>query len=285
MFTTLKRRLSNSGEFYNRILNRSRNYWEVPNADMIRNQRMFATDDLSEWKDAQHWQRKLSNKANAKEFAMKNNCKVAELYWRGADADTIDFSVLPSHYVIRPTIGHSSGMVYVMENGTNLFDKKVYSHEQIRENLRTALVENPHLEFLIEEFLKNEQGNYGILVDYKFFCFNGEIAAVGVIERRSPNSGDESFVDENWNVLPRITIAYSVPKALPEQPACWDEMVAKVKELSKVYEIFVRLDFYATDKGAVFGEFTPTPGMGRNYTPFGKKLLLEYWDKYCKDTL
>ncbi len=45
---------------------------------------------------------------------------------------------------------------------------------------------------------------------------------------------------------------------------------------------FARMDFYATDKGAVFGEFTPTPFMGTNFTPAGEQMLVANWDKYYK---
>lgn len=58
-------------------------------------------------------------------------------------------------------------------------------------------------------------------------------------------------------------------------------MVQLAKQLSKTYQLFVRVDFYATDKGAVFGEFSLTPHLGKNFTPYGEKLLTSYRDKYC----
>ncbi len=285
MFTTLKVRLSNFGAFPKRIRKRHYIYWNTPDAESVRNQRLFAKDDIGKWKDAALWQRKLSNKANAKEFAVKVGAKVADLYWRGKDLDAINFDALPSHYVIRPTIGHSSGLVFVMDHGTNLFDKISYTPEEIRNVLKQASSENPHLEFLFEEFLKNESGEYGIPDDYKFMCFNGEIASVGLINRLGPHLGFETYYDLDWNKLPAMNFSYPEPELKPVKPACWNEMVKQVKSLSKAYEVFVRIDFYATDKGAVFGEFTPTPSRGRNFTPYGKKRLLEYWDKYCKDMI
>jgi hypothetical protein len=285
MFTTLRRRLSNYGEFPRRIKKRHQSFWKVPDAETVRNQRMSAADDMSKWKDVENWQRKLSNKSSAKEFAIKMGSKVAELYWRGTNFDTLDFNALPENYVIRPTIGHSSGSVFVMHCGTNLFDNKKYSHLDIRNALSDAVSKNPNVEFLVEEFLKDESGSYSIPTDYKFFCFNGNIAALGVINRLSPHSGFETHMDLDWNRIPKMTLAYPEPKNIPEKPACWEEMVAEVKKLSKAYEIFVRIDFYATDKGAVFGEFTPTPSVGRNFLPFGKKLLLRYWDTYCKNMI
>jgi hypothetical protein len=285
MFTTLRRRLSNYGELPGRIKKRHQSFWKVPDAETVRNQRMSAADDMSKWKDVKHWQRKLSNKANAKEFAIKLGAKVADLYWRGKDYDAINFDALPSNYVIRPTVGHSSGLVFIMDHGVNLFDKTSYTPEEIINALKQASTENPQLEFLVEEFLKDESGHYVIPDDYKFMCFNGEIAAFSVINRLGPHTGFETYYDLDWNKLPALNFSYPEPKIKTVKPACWDEMVEQVKSLSKAYELFVRIDFYATDKGAVFGEFTPTPSRGRNFTRYGKKRIIDYWDKYCKDMI
>jgi hypothetical protein len=128
--------------------------------------------------------------------------------------------------------------------------------------------------------LQEEPGEYHILSDYKFFCFNGEIASCQVINRTGPRAGYGSFYDENWNSMEAVHPGYPIIKAQPK-PACLDEMIGQVKKLSRAYQIFVRIDFYATTKGAVFGEFTPTPGLGYGYSVYGQKLLLSYWDKYC----
>jgi hypothetical protein len=37
-----------------------------------------------------------------------------------------------------------------------------------------ALQNNPQLEFLIEEFMRTEAGEYRIPDDYKFYMFNGK---------------------------------------------------------------------------------------------------------------
>ncbi|MFA6084309.1 ATP-grasp fold amidoligase family protein [Mucilaginibacter sp.] len=270
-----------SVELKRRIKFRHKTFWKDEIAEEIRNVKMSAKDSLQKWQDIIHWQRKLSNKLNAREFARMHGCRVPDLYWKGRDIHNINFSGLPSNFVIRPTVGHSSKLVFVMANGTNLFDNKQYSPLQITQLLSEALSENENLEFLIEEFLKNENGQYGILTDYKFFCFNGEIATIMVINRLSPNSGFASFYDEHWNEMETVQMNY--PQAETQKaPLCLADMVSCVKKLSKAYGIFVRIDFYATYKGCVFGEFTPTPSMGTKFTRYGKEQLLNYWDTYCK---
>jgi hypothetical protein len=284
MLNTITDYLRNSGEFTKRIRNRHDTFWKDVNAETIRNTKMTKEDHLERWQDIPNWQRKLSNKHNAREFAHKHGCNLPELYWKGTDIDSIDFSTLPTNYVIRPTTGHCSSLVFLMKDGLNLFDRKIYTINQIKDTLKQEIINNPNLEFLFEEFLEQEQGKSGILNDYKFFCFNGEVACIQVINRVGPNQGYGSFYDENWNKIKKITHTYK-PAKTQNAPDCLTDMVTDAKKLSKAYGIFVRIDFYATYKGCVFGEFTPTPSMGKNYSSFGRKLLLNYWDKYCTDLI
>ena len=54
-------------------------------------------------------------------------------------------------------------------------------------------------------------------------------------------------------------------------------MVTQVKTLGKMLGCFMRIDMYATSRGAVFGEFTPTPHGGSGYTEWADKYLATYW--------
>lgn len=242
---------------------------------------MKSSDPISAWKDVPNWQRKLSNKYNAREFAKIHHCKVSELYWKGRDPDEINFDAFPDQYVIRPTIGHSCDKVFLMDHGLNLLDKQLYTKDDIRHILKKALRENSYLEFLIEEFLRSENGEYKIPDDYKIHAFNGKIACIALINRYGRKEGQQRFYDENWNPVKHFHTVYP-PAPHQGPPKCLEEMICQAKKLSKAYEIFVRIDFYATDKGAVFGEFTPTPSLGNGFSNYGEKLLQSYWDKYCK---
>lgn len=151
-----------------------------------------------------------------------HHCKVAKLYWKGRDYNSIDFDSLPDHYVIRPTVGHSSGLVFLMDNSVNLMDGTTYPKEEIRAIIAKAVKEEENTEFLIEEFLKREDGEYKIPDDYKFYMFNGQIAGIQVINRLSSSKGLNSWYNENWNEMISITSNYKQgewqqpPKCLPE---------------------------------------------------------------------
>ncbi|MXV49767.1 hypothetical protein GS399_02205 [Pedobacter sp. HMF7647] len=278
---TLVNTLSRNSAYSKRIRHRYKTFWNNPDAEKIRNTQMDFQDPLHKWTDAVHWQRKLSNKYNAREFAKMHGCKVADLYWHGRNLDSLDFETLPDHYIIRPTIGHSCNSVYMMAHGFNLFDKKRHTPSEIKTSLKRELAANPFLEFMVEEFLINEAGRHEILNDYKFFTFNGNIAGVGVINRFSPTSGFQTAYTEDWKPTKRLVRVHDLGPTQPP-PNCLDEMINAVKRLSKAYEIFVRIDFYATSKGAVFGEFSPTPLVGNCSSFYANKIFKAYWDKYCK---
>lgn len=270
-----------NGEFSQRIQRRHHILWRE--TEPLKKLWLTQCHSLDEWRDEILWQRRLSNKLNAKEFVQLHGCKTAMLYWHGRDVDQIDFSALPTQYVIRPTRGSGCTGVFIMRNGLNLFDNKHYSDAEILVLLRACVNEFPNQHILIEEFLQNEAGAYEIPIDYKFFCFNGKIAGISVIKRLGPHTGTCAFFNEHWIPIEPLTLSYPYPyKSGQTKPRCFDEMVEQVKKLSKIYGIFVRIDFYATSKGAVFGEFTPTPGLGKGFTRYAEKLLTSYWDEHCR---
>ena len=275
-------RVNNQRVFAKRIKRRHKTFWNSSDAETVRNISMSSSQPLTEWKDKKLWQRKLSNKYNAREFAKLHNCKVPDLIWKGRNVNSIYFEKLPEYYVIRPTIGHSCKHVFLMANGINLMDKQTCSAEDIKAVLSESADQNPALEFLIEEFVKTECGKYEIPVDYKFYMFNGEIARIAVINRLGPKEGSVSCYNRDWNMVQNINENKYAKAEYQQSPKCLTEMIEHARKLSKTYEIFVRIDFYATDRGAVFGEFTPTPGSAKYLTPLSDNLFIKYWDSYCK---
>ena len=272
------------GEFSRRIKLRNTTFWNNENGKILRNTIIGVNDPIEKLKDADNWQRKLSNKYNSREFAKKHGCKVPELYWRGRDINKIPMNDLPKQFVIRPTIGHSCNHVFLINDEVNLMDRQVYSKEALLRILAAEIKKNAYLEFLIEEFLKTEQEEYKIPIDYKFFMFGEEVATILVVNRLMPPVGLNSFYDINWKRIK--TINNTFPNDSDQKPPdCLNEMIECSRKLGKAYETFVRIDFYATDKGAIFGEFTPTPGLGKNFTKYGNKLLGDYWNKVYNEKI
>ncbi|MBL4678405.1 MAG: hypothetical protein JKY70_19715 [Mucilaginibacter sp.] len=267
--------------FTKRLKYRHRKFWKPEDAEVIRNTPIYQYNSIDEITSLPFWQRTLSNKANALYFAKKLGCRVPEVYWKGRGVREIDFDAMPKQFVMKPTIGHSCNNVYLMDDGYNHMDKRRYTVEELRCAMEVVLAQNRQNEFIVEEFLRTEEGKYQIPLDYKVHTFNGEIARIEVIDRKAPTVGLVNVFDANWNAVENIGVKFIEGDNL-KPPHCLREIIDQSRILSKAYKIYVRIDFYATDKGAVFGEFTPTPGIGIGFTRKADYMFTRYWDAYCK---
>lgn len=101
-----------------------------------------------------------------------------------------------------------------------------------------------------------EDGKYGELRDYKFFCFNGEVKGLFVATGRS--KGESSvcfdFFDENYNHLDLLHGHPNAPE-IPEKPLCFEEMKMLASKLSAGIPA-VRVDLYEINHKVYFGEMT-----------------------------
>lgn len=274
--------LKSDPEFTRLILKRHKLFWGNEENGKSKLPMLFRDDSLSKWKNGKNWQKVLSHKGNSREFATMCGCRLPRLYWRGNNFNDLNFMDLPGKYVIRPTTGTNSRMVFLMDGVTNLFDGLQYTSDELISKLSGAIVENPNLEFLFEEFLEDENPKRNIMNDYKFYMFNGEVACIRVINRKSPKEGENRYYNEKWELLPTIKNTKYTEGSFQSPPDCLEEMTSFAKRLSKECEIFMRVDLYATSKGAVFGEFATTPSHGLGYSRSGSKFLMTYWNTHCK---
>ena len=101
------------------------------------------------------------------------------------------------------------------------------------------------------------------LLDYKFFCFNGEPRLCQVIGGRNSKEVID-FFDKDWKHQP-----FHEPKHFPfadvepSKPKCYNHMWDLARLLAKD-KAFVRVDFYEIKGKVYFGEITffPTGGYG-----------------------
>ena len=241
---------------------------------------------LDDFKCCPFWQRKLSNKWNARLLAQKLGIPVPDLYWYGTaeQIDQIPFDKLPSHYVIKPTSAWSCLGVFVMKNGVNLFDQKSYTPETLQVALKKIAKQFPKSRFMIEQMVQNEHGEYGVPIDFKCHLFGKQLESILAIRRKDGHSGWAAFYDHEWNHKggaspdePTLHIAPYKAEKLPA-PKCLKEMVKYAEKLGKFYGSFVRMDFFATPLGAVFCEVTPFPNAGGNFNAYSEKWL-PVWKK------
>jgi len=228
-------------------------------------------DDTNEkWQCCPYWQRRLTNKLTAREFAIKCDVPVPDLYWYGKHVDDIPFDRLPSEYVIKTSFGASAKQVIPIKAGTNLFNNEQCCRDMIKEYFRPLMAKvSPYGYIMIEKLLSSE--NSDLAMDYKVFVFNGIAQYITVVNRLKKESW---FYDRNWKqVTEKMHEKYSSGAALP-RPALLKELIDYSERLGHGYgNNPVRIDFYITQKGCFFGEFTATPSGGTGFSLHADRLF------------
>ena len=174
----------------------------------------------------------------------------------------IDYDALPNKFVCKDTLGSGSMSVIV-------FNKETDDIKRLNKNLGKWLREptnkkhpgrewpydNRKHRILIEKTLEPECGD---LVDYKFFCFNGQVKCFYVRTGYSNNHDDGKmmFFDRRLNVLSGVYMNYcKLSENIPTLPDGIEEMIAYAEKLSAEFP-HVRVDLYNVDGKIVFGELT-----------------------------
>ena len=126
-----------------------------------------------------------------------------------------------------------------------MFTDEPISVEEILNHLQNdTFVQNQNHHIIVEELVDDEFG-YKIPLDYKFFMFGSEIAAIQVIDRPSKKKHEQSqgFYDSQWRKIPLDIwpIREEIDKF--ERPRFFDEMSQAAIDLGKELGIFMRIDF------------------------------------------
>lgn len=185
-------------------------------------------------------------------------------------AEDINYEALPNQFILKTT--HASSYNIIVSDKNN-FDK-TKANKLMQKWLNTNQYYRTGQEWaykdvqprIIAEKLLTEPGK-GSLVDYKFYCFNGEVKFLEVHLERT-HSHKRGFYDLNFNKLPfrYVTLEKSITSKI-EKPINLEEMITLSETLSGNFP-FVRVDFYSIEGKAVFGEMTFYPSDGRkSYYP------------------
>lgn len=176
--------------------------------------------------------------------------------------DDIKISELPQRFVLKAS--HSSGWNIIVK------DKKHFNWLMAKKNMRYWLLNKIDWDgrewhygemkprIVCEKYLEDTSGG---LMDYKFFCFNGEPRFMQLNVDRGLPSATQNYYDLNWNLLPFGKSLPHNPIIQAEKPKHFDEMVKLARELSKPFP-YVRMDFYEANGRIYFGEFTFFPCSG-----------------------
>lgn len=188
--------------------------------------------------------------------------------------DDIDFDKLPNQFVLKTTHGGGGGGVIICKDKMTF--NKVSAKSRFEKSIKTCIYKSlrewPYKDvkrrIIAEEYLECI-GNTD-LVDYKFYCFNGQPIYCQVIKDRNSEETID-FFDQEWN----HQVFYGLnPNAIQssypiDRPINYDKMVEVASKLSHNIP-FARVDLYNIEGKIYFGEITFFPASGYGvFTPSG----------------
>ncbi|MEJ2319659.1 MAG: ATP-grasp fold amidoligase family protein [Gemmatimonadales bacterium] len=289
--------MNDAPTFSERLAKRKRIWWQKPRdyrdpktytdfVHQIRERHVLRDrfDPDERWRCCGYWQRSLSNKWNARQFAQRHGLRVPELYWHGRDLSRLDMDALPRCFVIRPTFGCSQDGVFVICDGVDLLSGAKVSRRDMTRALggnAKRLLMGP---ILVEEFVGETRPDARLPLEFKLHMFKERVGAVSRTERSSAkNQTRVRFYSPAWEPLPdRISFRQEQAGPVPA-PRCLPELLRAGKRLGQAYGTYVRVDFLVTGDKVVFGEFATTPG--GLWTAFADEYFGRLWQESCPEAL
>lgn len=218
--------------------------------------------------DTTEWSR-LADKVRVRDYVKECGYEdyLTKLYGVYEHADEIDYDKLPKSFVLKTNNGSATNILVKDKRKINIenINQQLEDWLKIDYGYKTCQPHYSHIKPLIlaEEFLVDEQTHKEgkSLLDYKFYCINGEARYVFVYSDRVPNSHimKRMIYDMNWIAHPEYLGRYTVKGQITSCPSSFSLMKEMANVLSHKFP-FVRVDFYEINGKPIFGEMTFTPG-------------------------
>lgn len=213
-----------------------------------------------------------------------NECVVPTLkVWDSAnDITEEDIKSLPEQFVIKTNHSGGNTGVYICRDKSELDLKTLISkmNASLGTDIYKAFGEWPYKNVEKKVFAEKYLGDK--IVDYKFYCFNGEVDSVMLcLNRQEDGPTKFYFFNRDWELCRYNKAGKAAPEnfTLPK-PEGMDNMFDMAAKLSAGHP-FVRVDLYNVEGQIYFGELTffPASGLDANRLPesdlyFGQKIDL-----------
>ena len=186
----------------------------------------------------------------------------------------IDWDSLPNKFVVK--CNHGSGMNIIVKDKEKIDIQRAISMLDnwltVDFAFQNGFESHYHAierKILIEEFKENDDGSD--LMDFNWWCFNGEPKLVQIFIGMNTHSPIVGYYDMEFNFKPIDRRSDDFIRF--KKPESFEKMKQLAKELSSNFK-FVRVDFYEVNSKPVLGELTFTPGA--LYLPNIRKDMAKY---------
>ena len=181
-----------------------------------------------------------------------------ELYQVCTSPEEIDLDRMPETFFIQCSHTQGHNFVVSKKDPARLEEIKGLYRALLKRRHHRVLRENCYRNItpriLCSEYLK--QPGQDALVDYKFYCFDGEVKYFMVSYGELEHNVRNHKFDRNWNSIDHF---FKKDPAIAageiQKPKNFDKMVEIAEKLSEPFP-HVRVDLYNLDGRIVFGEMT-----------------------------
>jgi hypothetical protein len=230
---------------------------------------------------------KHDDKLAGRRFAEDLGLRVPELYAVGSLEECVAEARRRGSAVIKPLQRHSTqGVVVLTSRGDDFYDhirKKSVTSTALEDYVRKCQVGEGDT-LMAEEIIFRPGSTHLPSIEWKMYCFGGEVGFVVQIDRVSDKRGRRLFQyrlrDFSAVKAPWVRHYHRVVRM--SDPHFRDGLIGLAETCAIAAEVdFVRVDLYEDDRGPVFGELTPHPSAGYIHDNYlGREL-----DRYFGDML
>ncbi|MDY2720462.1 MAG: ATP-grasp fold amidoligase family protein [Candidatus Faecousia sp.] len=195
-------------------------------------------------------------------------------------ADDIDPDKLPDKCVIKAAHGSGFNLIVRDKSQVNWRIWKKIMASWLRQDIywsgREWVYKNLKRRLIVEKYLEDATGG---LLDYKFFCFNGQPRFMQLEVGRYTTHNTRNFYDMDWNLMPFGKEMEHDPNVVVEKPETFEQMKQIASDLCKPFS-FVRVDLYSVNCKVYFGELTffPAGGAPDLKPPEYDRIIGDMWD-------
>ena len=203
-----------------------------------------------------------------------------EIYGIYDKVEDLPIAELPEKFVIKGTHGSGFNLIVKDKKAVQWKIWKKIMNSWLKQDIswsgREWVYKNLTHRLVVEKYLEDASGG---LLDYKFFCFNGQPAFMQLEVGRYTENNTRNFYDMEWNLLPFGKELEHNPNIIVEKPDGFEEMKAIAQKLSAPFS-FVRVDLYQVGGKIYFGELTFFPAGGApDFKPIEyDKIVGDMWD-------
>lgn len=193
--------------------------------------------------------------------------------------DDIDFSLLPTQFVLKTNHGTGTNLIVKDKQKLNIrrtrrmFNDWMKIDYAFTNSLQLHYRDIPR-KIIAEKYLETELGE---LQDYKFLCFDG-VPYFCWVDLGRFSKHTRTVFNMKWELQPWTQAKYGIANHDIPKPKNFDKMIEIATILSEGFS-HVRVDLYNVDGKIYFGEMTFTNGSGLDpiIPEEFDKVLGDYW--------